>query len=175
MSQNTDFHNILTEEEENFCLLFVDGCDPYRGNASYCYHKTLGKKLADDDPLLEYKAKKLMARQEIKDFINQLQEEVYDHKVAVKARIENKLMKIMDECSEGEYYNRYGIRLSPAPLRSVALKAAKELGDLNGLHKLAKITEEEDGADSGASAGITFNVIVPDQPAKDTETDILEG
>lgn len=173
MSQNTDFHKILTEDEENFCMLFVDGTDPYRGNAAYCYHKTLGKKLDDDDPLLEYKAKRLMEKPAIKDFITQLQTEVYDHKMAVKSRIENKLMKIMDECAEGEYVNRYGVRLSPAPLRSVALKAAKELGDLNGLHKLAKITEEDDDSDV-ASTGITFNVIVPDKP-QEAETDLSDG
>lgn len=171
MSQNTDFP-LLSDDELNFCLLFVDGCDPYKGNAAKCYHSTLGKKLPDDDPLLEYKAKRVMARAEIKECIETLQEEIYDHKKAVKSRIETKLFKIMDECSEGEYYNRYGIKLSPAPLRSVALKAAKELGDLNGLHKLAKITEEDNEETFDLSAGITFNVIVPDKPTE-VEKDIL--
>lgn len=171
MSQNTDLSYKLTEEEQNFCLLFVDGCDPYAGNAPFCYHKTLGKNLNDDDPLLEYKARKLMARPEVKAFIEQLKEEVYDHKSAIKSRIENKLIKIMDECAEGEYVNRYGIRLSPAPLRSVALHAAKELGDLNGLHKLAKIEEESENENNGIQ-GITFNVIVPEENVKNAEEEL---
>ena len=66
------------------------------------------------------------------------------------------------------YMDRRGTRLSPAPLRSVAVGASKALMDLYPVKEAQKHELSIGGAGEG---GITFNVIVPEQAKEVKPTD----
>lgn len=159
---------ILTDDEANFCLLYVNAPAPLAGNATECYVKVFGLESGDSalsKSRAAHKAKQLLEKELVKKRIEELEKvNLYDS-AALKQRITTTMLKIMDECADSEYTDRYKTKLSPAALRSVAVSAAKMIADINGI-KEDTIHKIQIGG--GNDEGITFNLIVPDK-AKNTE------
>lgn len=145
----------LSQKERDFCELFIFGCDPYTGNARKCYeelfHVSSRTSLKD--------AQELMAREDVNEYLTQLRIVANYNNADLKARLTEKLLHIIDETSTAQYTDRRGTVLSPAPLRSVAVQAAKALMELHPVKVAQENKLELTGGDG--NSGITFNVIVP--------------
>ena len=149
----------LTEQEKYFCNLYVHGDAPYCGNASECYKEALGK-----TKKTKLEAMMLLGKPHIQGYIEELNGYNFEENMFLKKRLTANLLKIMDETSKAEYVDRRGTKLSPAPLRSVAVQAAKALMELHPIKEANKLSIESEG-----DGGIVFNVIVPDKKPVDTE------
>lgn len=145
----------LNRQEIDFCELYIFGCDPYVGNARKCYEDVFD----DTSNVSMKKARLLMTRDDIQEYIEQLRKIANYGTADLKARLTEKLLHIIDETSVAHYTDRRGTELSPAPLRSVAVQAAKALMELHPI-KVAQESKIELNGGNG-EAGITFNVIVP--------------
>ncbi len=156
----------LTEQEKNFCLLFMCGAAPYGGNPEKCYQGAFN----DKTNYALSKAKALLKKQHIQDFIATLEEESKEEAKDIKRYLTRTYMRIIDECSEGEYFDRNGNAMSPAAMRSVAVNASKALADLYPV-KEAQVSKLNIGGGEGESApSVTFNVIVPGASSATVET-----
>lgn len=83
--------------------------------------------------------------------------------MAVKLQVTETLKAIMDETATSDYTDRFGVPLSPAPLRAVSVNAAKALMDIFPIrHK-----EENRLRIEGSDGNVIFNVIVPQNPITD--------
>jgi hypothetical protein len=144
----------LTKDEELFCQLLVNGSAPYGGDAIKCYREVFHS----DNILDGHKAKKLLAREDIQKYIEELEAENAKESVYVKKFLAENLKSIIKETSTAEYRDRRGTKLSPAPLRSVAVSASKALMELFPVREaqVSKLNIEGNGEN-----GIVFNVIVP--------------
>ena len=111
-----------------------------------------------DNILDGHKAKKLLAREDIQKYIEELEAENAKESVYVKKFLAENLKSIIKETSTAEYRDRRGTKLSPAPLRSVAVSASKALMELFPVREaqVSKLNIEGNGEN-----GIVFNVIVP--------------
>ena len=145
--------NNLTEKEKQFCELFVNGTATYAGNASKCYREVFNDKFTT----VGNKAQQLLAREDIKEYIESLEVMNVDEAKYMKKYLTKNLMSIIDEATSDVYLDRFGTRLSPAPLRSVAVSASKALMEMYPVKQAQKVDISADGG------GITFNVIVPDK------------
>lgn len=145
----------LNKQEIDFCELYVLGCDPYVGNEKKCYEDVFG----DSSTIVRKKAKELLNREDMQNYIVQLRAIANYETVDMKARLTEKLLQIVDETSKAVYTDRRGTKLSPAPLRSVAVQASKALMEMYPV-KVAQESKVELKGGNGDS-GITFNVIVP--------------
>ena len=146
----------LSQDEELFCQLLVNGTTPYGGNIVRCYRDVFHS----NDSLDGHKARKLMAREDIKAYIEQLEGENAKESVLMKKFLAENLKSIVQEMSTAEYRDRKGTKLSPAALRSVAVSASKALMDLYPVKEaqINKLNIEGNGEN-----GIVFNVIVPNK------------
>ena len=151
----------LTEQEIIFCELFVNGTAPYAGNAVKCYSEVY----KEDGPRTRQYAKKLLAREDIQSYIKELENISAEEDGDMKRYLTQNLMKILDETSTAQFRDRRGTLLSPAPLRSVAVSAAKALMDMYDVKRANTTNVNIEG---GGEGGITFNVIVPES---NTETE----
>ena len=147
----------LNKQEIDFCELFIFGCDPYAGNARKCYEDIF----YDSSHTSLRKAKQLMARDDVQEYINQLRAIANYETADLKARLTEKLLHIIDETSTAKYTDRRGTELSPAPLRSVAVQASKALMEMYPV-KVAQESKVE--LKGNGDSGIVFNVIVPQSP-----------
>lgn len=153
----------LTDQEILFCEIFVNGTAPYAGNAVKCYSEVF----KDDGLRANHKAKTLLKRPDIADYVKELREMSEEEACNMKRFLTENLKKIFLETSTAEYRDRRGTLLSPAPLRSVAVSAAKALMDMYPVRE-AQINKLNIEGGNG-EGGITFNVIVPDmKPANDS-------
>lgn len=153
----------LSKQEKDFCELYTFGCDPYAGNARKCYEDIF----EDKSNTSRIKAQELMEREDVKTYLEKLQM-IAGYKTAdMKARLTEKLLRIIDETSTARYTDRRGTVLSPAPLRSVAVQATKALMEMYPV-KVAQESKVELSGGDGAS-GVVFNVIMPEQKKKDDE------
>lgn len=144
----------LNKQEKDFCELFIFGCDPYAGNARKCYEDVF----SDNTKLSLKNAKELLKRDDIQEYIQYLRN-IANYEIAdLKARLTEKLWRIIDETSTAEYTDRRGTKLSPAPLRSVAVQASKALMEMYPV-KVAQENKIE--LNGGGDGGIIFNVVVP--------------
>ena len=143
----------LTEKERQFCELFVNGTATYAGNAVKCYRDVFD----DNSNTAGNKAQKLLNREDIKEYIESLEEVNIDEAKYMKKYLTRNLMQIIDEATSDVYMDRFGTRLSPAPLRSVAVSASKALMEMYPVKQAQKVDI------SAGEGGITFNVIVPDK------------
>jgi hypothetical protein len=149
---------LLSKNDELFCDLYVNGERPYVGDAHECY-KAVFKELSKTGlEVIHY-----MARQEIKERIEELQEQNVVDTVALKKFLTRNLIGIVKEASTGSYLDRHGREISPAAMRSVAVNASKALMDMYPI-KEAQVSKVN--IEGGGEGGITFNVIVPETPAK---------
>lgn len=163
----------LKDLEEKFCLVFACGPAPFNGNAARTYNlvfKNKTGKLSDpeensvtDEIETTLAARELMQRNDIKERIDQLQSESLVNATTLRPRLTESLLKIADECSTLNCVDRFGVRLSPAALRSVAVSAISKLTDMYGIKEDIAHKVMLEGADGD---GITFNLIVPEKENK---------
>lgn len=146
----------LTEQEKAFCELYVNGCDPYCGNASKCYEEIFNI----TSNTAKGKAKKLLCQKHIQKYIEEIDSLGYNDNEFLKKRLTEKLLHIIDETSSAEYMDRRGTKLSPAPLRSVAVQATKALMEM---HPIKEAQVNKLNIEGGGEGGVIFNVIVPEK------------
>ena len=145
----------LTDQEKNFCELYVFGTYPYCGNIEICYKEAFG----DKGLKTKLQAKKLLNDPDVQEFIKELGELNFEDHEFLKRRITENLLKIVDEASVASYQDRNGTDLSPAPLRSVAVQAMKALMEI---HPIKEASVNKLSIENQGEGGIVFNVIVPD-------------
>lgn len=155
----------LSKQEKDFCELLTFGSDPYAGNVSKCYEDIFGEK----SNVSRIKAKELMERDDVKEYVKHLRLLANYETADVKARLTEKLFHIIDETSTAQYTDRRGNVLSPAPLRSVAVQASKALMEMYPV----KVAQENKLELSGGNGdeGIVFNVVIGDQIKTDKSDD----
>ena len=154
----------LTKDEQLFCELFVNGAAPYAGNALKCYQAVF----KSDDVQDNINAKKMLSRDDIKEFMAGLEEYNTQETAHMKKFLTENLKHIIEETSTAVYKDRRGNKLSPAALRSVAVTASKALMDMYPV-KEAQVSKLN--IEGGGENGIVFNVIVPDAKPKENKTD----
>lgn len=146
----------LTDNEEKFCGLYVYGGADYAGQLIKCYETIFGTNRQNSSIL----AHKLIVRPHIilrlKELSDTLQNET-EH-MATKLQITETLKAIMEEASTANFDDKFGVTLSPAPLRAVAVNAAKALMDLYPIKHIHETRFRIEG-DKG---GVVFNVVVPE-------------
>lgn len=167
----------LTDLEEKFCLIYTSGPAPYIGNASKTYDLVFNSRSGqyhntndelDENEKVEaaISGQRLIARDEIRERIDELQSLNVVNAATLRPRLTETLLKIADECSTSVYEDKFGNKLSPANLRSVAVSAISKLTDMYGIKEdiAHKVMLESNGGD-----GITFNLIVPEaaKPGED--------
>lgn len=174
--------NVLTPEEEEFCWLYVNGGGEYTGNRKKCYEEAFGFHHFPDSKKLQIDSSKLFKKPHVYTRIKQLIEERTsdDEAIAIKLQITDTMRSVMEETSTAQYKDKWGVKLSPAPLRAVAVNAARLLADIYPIKHAAEQKIKVSAEDSG---GIVFNVIVPesitknktDQNETEDQTDCREG
>lgn len=145
----------LTKEERLFCELYMNGDAPFAGNATKCYEEAFDTKGGYNT---RTKALKLIAREDIKEYLDELEKMTVEDAKYMKRFLTQTLTRIVEECSTKEYVNRKGIPVSPAALRSVAVNASKALMDMYPVKEAQKLS-----IDGGEESGITFNIVVPEK------------
>lgn len=160
----------LTELEERFCLIYASGPAPYNGDAKNTYDLVFKNvkrpymageyyELVQDDVDTALYARQLMIRNEIKSRIEEIQSENVMNATTLRPRLTETLLKIADECSTLVCVDKFGTKISPAALRSVAVNAISKLTDMYGIKEDIAHKVMLEGADGD---GITFNLIVPE-------------
>lgn len=150
----------LSDKEQLFCELFMNGAAPYAGNALKCYQAVFETNDVQDN----INAKKMLARDDIKAFMAELGEYNAQETAHMKQFLTENLKHIIEETSTAIYRDRRGNQLSPAALRSVAVTASKALMDMYPV-KEAQVNKLN--IEGGGENGIVFNVIVPDAKPKE--------
>lgn len=148
----------LTEQEVMFCQLYVNGVQPYLGDLVESYKEAFG--INKPDKLIRQKAKELINKEDVREYIKELSNMSSEEAAALKQFLTENLINIIKETSTAVYRDRRGTKLSPAPLRSVAVNASKALMDMYPIKEAQVNKLNIEGSGEG---GITFNVIVPEQ------------
>lgn len=154
----------LSDKERLFCELFMNGAAPYAGNALKCYQAVFETNDVQDN----INAKKMLARDDIKAFMAELEEYNAQETAHMKQFLTENLKHIIEETSTAIYRDRRGNQLSPAALRSVAVTASKALMDMYPV-KEAQVNKLN--IEGGGENGIVFNVIVPDAKPKEDDAE----
>lgn len=173
----------LTDLEEKFCMVYACGPSPFNGNAKKTYALVFkgetgmltgvpadaGDNVVSSEIDTALCAHQLMARDEIRNRIDEIQSQSIVNASTLRPRLTETLLKIADECSTMRCRDRFGIELSPAALRSVAVNAIGKLTDMYGIKEdiAHKVTLENAGGD-----GITFNLVMP-EPSKENQVSEL--
>ena len=162
--QNNPEEKPLTEHELQFCELYVNGGLEYAGRPGKCFKEVFGEK-ASKAPAssANYLIHKPHIYAHIKSLLSSERFEM--ETMAVKLQVAETLKAVMDETATTDYTDRFGVPLSPAPLRAVSVNAAKALMDIFPI----KHTEENRLRIEGADGNVIFNVIVPTNPPKDEQ------
>ena len=160
----------ITTKEKRFCDYYIKGSAPYAGDAAYCYLMIFSPEIStpNDNQLTEASiaALELLRKKEIQEYLEELTASDKEDNEALKRYVTESLKAILREASCATYRDRRGTELSPAPLRSVAVQAAKALMELHPIKAAQSHNLNINGEGEG---GITFNVIVPNQQNKDSE------
>ena len=151
----------LTKDEILFCELYMNGTATYAGNAEKCYKEVFH----DNSKTAGVKAKRLLTDPRIQEYLKQLEELSVEEAQAIKRFLTTNLMSIISEASTSQFIDRFGTKLSPAPLRSVAVSASKALMEMYPVKEAQRVNLETDGG------GIVFNVVVPEQNKQEQNTD----
>lgn len=159
--------NILTDKEAQFCLLYVNGENS--GNARRCYQEVFNEA---DKAKAMFEAKKLLTKESVKERLKELSNvEIYSAST-LKQHITDTLVGVMDECSSSQYTDKDGNPLQPAPMRAVAVHAAKTLNDMYGIKEdIAHSVDVKIGGENGN--GVTFIVNTPQPRDKSEEEKIM--
>lgn len=144
----------LTAQEEQLCQLFINGGMKFAGKRTPCYREVF----KDESPKAYAVAYKVFARPQVMARIKELMQEVDNETetLAMKLQITETLKAVMEETADASYTDKFGIKLSPAPLRAVSVNAARTLMDIYPVRHSADSKGKNE-----ASSGVTFNVIVP--------------
>lgn len=161
----------LTEQEEYFCQLYANGGQPFAGKERACYKEVFHKEASSmSGSEIALNAKELLHRtpvsEKIKSLFNTRESAV--NTMAIKLQVAETLLHVMDECSTAKLRGRFGEQVSPAPMRAVAVNAAKALADLYPIKYEQETKIKLEGA-NGSSVGITFNVIAPKDKGQENE------
>lgn len=144
----------LTAQEEQLCQLFINGGMKFAGKRTSCYREVY----KDESPKAYAVAYKMFGRPQVMARIKELVQEVDNETetIAMKLQITETLKAVMEETADASYTDKFGIKLSPAPLRAVSVNAARTLMDIYPVkHSIGSKEKNE------TSSGVTFNVIVP--------------
>lgn len=134
----------LRPDYDEFCLLYVHGGMRYTGNPGRCYQKAINN--IKNPAQAKARGKDLLNKDYIQNRISQLTQENEIEKVGKKMRIEETLLKIMEEGSKASFTDRFGNKVNPAAMRNASINAARTLNDMNGFNKPQELkigTEEE--------------------------------
>lgn len=145
----------LTVDEERFCELYVYGDREFAGQVVKCYVEVFG-----ETKNISVISRRFIEQVHIANYINELMKKLQSENetLAVKLQVTETLKGVMLETSTAQYCDKFGVSLSPAPLRAVSVNAAKAIMDLYPI----KIAHESKMKIEGAGSGFTFNVIVPE-------------
>lgn len=156
MEENNEIK--LTDSEIEFCDLYVDGDKDFAGQAEACYREVFGENRKN----IALAARRLMAQEHIASYIKELIEvrDIETETIAVKLQVAETLKAVMSETAKGEYIDKFGVPVSPAPLRAVSVNAAKALMEIFPI----KHSASESNRNKDNSGNIIFNVIVPQNP-----------
>lgn len=145
----------ITEAEERFCQLYLFGELGFAGRRVKCYKEVFG----DTEKNIPYASFKLLNKTSIKVYIKKVMDEEQQEieTIAVKLQVAETLKAVMDETSTATYADKFGVDLSPAPLRAVSVNAAKALMDIYPVKNADNTKKNEN-----SGGNITFNVIVPE-------------
>ena len=154
----------LTEQEMQFCNLYVNGGLEYAGRPKKCFVEVFGKDTVKNPyASANYLMNKPHVLAHIKALLSSERFEM--ETMAVKLQVTETLKAVMDEAATSDYTDRFGVPLSPAALRAVSVNAAKALMDIFPIrHK-----EENRLRIEGSDGNVIFNVIVPQNPMTDGE------
>lgn len=146
----------LSKEEERFCELYAAGGPDFAGQHRKCYQEAFGKGGAKSIPI----ASRLLLGKpnvsaHIRAMIDNSQFEV--ETIAARLQVAETLKAVMSETCSADYTDKFGVPLSPAPLRAVAVNAAKALMEIYPI----KCSQETKLRIDGGEGGVVFNVIVP--------------
>lgn len=156
----------LTDEELQFCELYVNGGLEYAGRPKRCYVEVFGEKaVKNPHSAANYLIHKPYVLAHIKALLSSERFEM--ETMAVKLQVTETLKAVMDETATTDYTDRFGVPLSPAPLRAVSVNAAKALMEIFPI----KHREENRLRIEGSDGNVIFNVIVPANTPKDEETE----
>ncbi len=155
----------LTAEQEQFCQLYVCGGMKFAGQLSKCYKEVFGEDYRDVNLDARRLVREPLVMARIKELSAVMTGET--ESIAIKMQITETLRSIMEETASDNFTDRFGSRLSPAPLRAVAVNAAKALMELYPIKHVHETKLKIEGADSG----VVFNVIVPQKPNDDGKPD----
>lgn len=154
----------LTPAQEQFCQLYVCGGVQFAGKLNKCFKEVFGEDHKDG----HLQARQLVREPAIMTRIKELAADMANEteSIAIKLQITETLRTILEETSNSNYSDRFGNLLSPAPLRAVAVNAAKALMELYPV----KYAHETKLRIEGDNSGVVFNVIVPGNRSEDEET-----
>ena len=149
----------LTHEEEEFCNLYVCGGIQFAGQHCKCYKEVF---YADQDKAL-MSGRQLLSKPYIQAHIKKLVEKEHAdmETIAVKLQVAETLKAVMEETATSNYEDKFGVSLSPAPLRAVSVNAAKALMELYPIKHSQEARIKIEG-----ESGVIFNVVIP-TPNKD--------
>ncbi|WP_165045053.1 hypothetical protein [Dysgonomonas sp. ZJ709] len=163
--QAVDDEPKLTDAQIEFCTLYVYGDCEFAGQHIKCYREVFG----EDTKNIAVASRKLLAKPQvqakIKELLAGLQTETEN--IAVKLQVAETLKAVMEETSSAQFMDKFGISLSPAPLRAVSVNAAKALMELYPIRHVQESRMKIDGG----TTGIVFNVIVPENKSDEEVKD----
>lgn len=154
----------LSPAEAKFCDLYCNGGKEYIGKGGKCFIEAFGVERTLHSAHLS--AKRLLKKQHVIERIKELVNLTTEENLAMKKRLTESLFSILEETRDALYKDRRGTLLSPAPLRAVAVNAAKAIADLNNIGGTSEAKFTIDASNGG---GVTFNVVVP-QPVLQANT-----
>jgi len=141
----------LAKEELQFCELYVNGGLEFAGRPKKCYVEVFGDKAAKNPhSSANYLLNKPHVLAQIKALLSS---ERFDMETsAIKLQVPETLKAVMDETTTTDYTDRFGVPLSPAPLRAVSVNAAKALMEIFPVkHKEESRLRIEGGAEMSSS------------------------
>ena len=148
--------NLLSDNEEKFCQLFCHGGSEYAGNATKCYAEVY--KSCEKGSNLVMKANNILCNPSVNQRIQELMTKKIEDATFLKMRVLETLTSIMEETRTDVYKDRFGVPLSPAPLRAVSVNAAREIGNILGWKKGQ---DDKSKINIEGGSNVTFNVVVP--------------
>ncbi len=155
----------LTAGQEQFCQLYVCGGVQFAGQLTKCYKEVFGGDYRDVNLDARRLVREPLVMARIKELSAVMTGET--ESIAIKMQISETLRSVLEETANGNFSDRFGNRLSPAPLRAVAVNAAKALMELYPVKHAHETKLKIEGADNG----VVFNVIVPHKPNDDGDPD----
>ena len=108
----------LTKAESLFCDLYINGGREFAGQHCKCYREAF----QDSGSGVSLKSRRLLGKPHISERIKKLseQQQTDTEAIAVKLQVTETLKAVMEETSTAKYKDKWGMDLSPAPLRAVA-------------------------------------------------------